>query len=584
MQKEVETALRAVLHKDNRQEPLKIKTSNFLIDCDIKPWPAVRKIVFEENDREVPAFPEMIVLTVQPKPGRRSSLAYQPITHIRIAKGHSDTRDSETPGIADDWRKSGTNARKIHNSNDAPSGLNTLKNLRSSTPKGNLMTQTVSLAAALDSAAEPGDSGENNKQGSTSFHDDVLDISEESETSSVSSDDNAKGCSPGSVTNKKSKTRKKNIRIDKSNDVRQRQSKAKDVHHESTKECESYEDNTLDVEPDPMKNKKTLRSMRRKNVENSVLENTKSDIGGGRAKMKTNSLSTSVVSEQSNTTRAETVCNEEYPHSPKSDEFLRSTSEIGKQKAVRRNVRSIGNTETCDDFSQTESENSQPHKQRALRSNSAPSSNSHLSSKRHTRLKRKGVGKTAKKANSNPSGTPKSQTSDRSKSPRRSKRLKVVAQKDLPPAKRVRAKEKADGDANVNDNSNHCNLTTTGTQTQGSTYRIKNADLKFLKKFAIPENAVGSHSGRRRRRVLRTYPSTNEEMGTRSTNREALCYKRDRTLIQQEELAEEMKLQQMALSSQHQCDKPVAGIGQNKRQSFMSRLGYMMTPVKKLFN
>ena len=541
MQKEVETTLRAVLHKDNRQERLKIKTSNFLIDCEMKPWPAVRKIAFEENGREVPAFPEMIVLTVQPKPGRRSSAAYQPITHLQVEKDHSS---GKTPEMADDRRKSDAcNARK---SNNTPSVPNTVKNLRSSTPKENLITRTVPLVSGSDSTAGPSESGKNSKEGCDVFHGDLRNakqmnrkqqslVSEASVTSSQSSDDNERECSSWSISNKKSETRRKNIKTHKSNDVRKRQSKVDAVHEENTKECEAHEDNPIDVEPDPEENTKLLRSKRVKNVENSILERTKSD-----------------------TTGTEIVCNEKCPQSPNLDGYSRSASEIRKRKASRQAKQSSNGP-------------------------SSPSQNSsHLSSKPHTRLKRTGVGNVATKASSVPSESPKSQTSDRSTSPRRSKRLKVVSQKDLPPAKRARA---ADNNENVNNNnSNYCYLTSTGTQTQGSTYRIKNADLKFLKKLAIPENAVASHSGRRRRRVLQTYPSTNEEIGTRCTNQEALCYKRDRTLIQQEELAEEMKLQQMALaSSQHKCSKRVAGKGKNKRRSFMSRLGDMITPVKKLF-
>ena len=576
MQKEVETTLRAVLHKDNRQERLKIKISNFLIDCEMKPWPAVRKIAFEENGREVPAFPEMIVLTVQPKPGRRSSAAYQPITHLQVEKDHSS---GKTPEMADDRRKSDAcNARK---SNNTPSVPNTVKNLRSSTPKENLITRTVPLVSGSDSTAGPSESGKNSKEGCDVFHGDLRNakqmnrkqqslVSEASVTSSQSSDDNERECSSWSISNKKSETRRKNIKTHNSNDVRKRQSKADAVHEENTKECEAHEDNPIDVEPDPEENTKLLRSKRVKNVENSILERTKSD-----------------------TTGTEIVCNEKCPQSPNLDGYSRSASEIRKRKASRRNIRNTGyslrkntNTEACGDFSENESEKSRPHKQQAQQSSNGPSSpsqnSSHLSSKPHTRLKRTGVGNVATKASSVPSESPKSQTSDRSTSPRRSKRLKAVSQKDLPPAKRARA---ADNNENVNNNnSNYCHLTSTGTQTQGSTYRIKNADLKFLKKLAIPENAVASHSGRRRRRVLPTYPSTNEEIGTRCTNQEALCYKRDRTLIQQEELAEEMKLQQMALaSSQHKCSKRVAGKGKNKRRSFMSRLGDMITPVKKLF-
>ncbi len=66
MQLEVEQVLRAVLHTDNKLQPLKTQTEHFLIDCKFVPWATSKKLRFEDKGKNLPAHDEMIVITVQP--------------------------------------------------------------------------------------------------------------------------------------------------------------------------------------------------------------------------------------------------------------------------------------------------------------------------------------------------------------------------------------------------------------------------------------------------------------------------------------------------------------------------------------
>ncbi len=95
-----------------------------------------------------------------------------------------------------------------------------------------------------------------------------------------------------------------------------------------------------------------------------------------------------------------------------------------------------------------------------------------------------------------------------------------------------------------------------GTQTQGSTYRIKASELGKLKKLVVPLERVDSKpkaTGSQSQIVFNHSPDRDGDgISMRSTTQEAQCYKRDRALIQQEELEEEMKLQQLALKSSAQ--------------------------------
>ncbi len=68
MQLEVEHVLRAVLHEDNKLQPLKQQTKHFLVDCEFVPWAMAKKLLFEDRGQKVriPAHDHMIVVTVQP--------------------------------------------------------------------------------------------------------------------------------------------------------------------------------------------------------------------------------------------------------------------------------------------------------------------------------------------------------------------------------------------------------------------------------------------------------------------------------------------------------------------------------------
>ncbi len=126
-------------------------------------------------------------------------------------------------------------------------------------------------------------------------------------------------------------------------------------------------------------------------------------------------------------------------------------------------------------------------------------------------------------------------------------------------------------------------VATCGTQTDIKAYRIKNADLKILRRLVLPENPVDGavvSTGKRPRRMLSADPpSGGAGPSTRSTTREPLCHQRDRSLIQQEELAEEMKLQQMAATTTTRRNPPQ----QSARRSFIrSTFEALITPVKNL--
>ncbi len=100
-----------------------------------------------------------------------------------------------------------------------------------------------------------------------------------------------------------------------------------------------------------------------------------------------------------------------------------------------------------------------------------------------------------------------------------------------------------------------------GTQTQSSTYRIKASQLGKLKQLVVPLERVDSkgkqtvdskakQTGSQSQIVFKHSPDLDETgISMRSTTQETQCYTRDRASIQQEELEEEMKLQQMALTS-----------------------------------
>ena len=553
MQKEVEDALKAVLHKDNRVQPIKIKTAHFLINCEMKPWAAVKKLGFEENGQEIPAYPDMIVLTVQPKPGRRSSAAYEPV--------NSTMREKENPGKQGNVshkQKASPKANNMSNSLEVPSKPKISNTSISSTPKENIHgRKSVSKAVATGSCIDPGDTAKNCNVSPSNKANKRRTVGKSVSTGSQSasqSSDNSQKDSPALITSLISE-----IEVE---DTRKTERKAKDALKKENDKRATRED---------VRDARMTRSSRSRN-------STGGNSQPASANIKTRNARTRVMNaETTRTTRMQ---------SRKVDHQSKPGSKISQSESKGQNIRKTRSKndlekDTCSNSSEADSKKSegkQQRKQKTSKSRSRPSSQSASPiSKRHTRLKSKRTDQVMKAANSNTPGSHRSQPSNTSSSPRRSKRLKTRTLVDVPPSKRIRVDGR--GQNTNNNNSKKRRLNSVGTQTQISTYRIKNVDGKYPKKAAI-----NSTSGRRPQRVLRSYPSTNEEMSTRSTNREALCYKRDRTLIQQEELEEEMKLQQMAVAEcQTRSDKRLAEKRSNKRRSLISRLGDMITPVKKLF-
>lgn len=65
IQEEIEKIIRVVLHCVRHDTPMcKVQTEHFLVNCACKPWPAANLLVFEQNQRQLEAHGNMLVLTL----------------------------------------------------------------------------------------------------------------------------------------------------------------------------------------------------------------------------------------------------------------------------------------------------------------------------------------------------------------------------------------------------------------------------------------------------------------------------------------------------------------------------------------
>ena len=589
MQREVEAALRAVLHKDNKLKSLKIKTGHFLIDCEMKVWAAAKKLTFEENGVEVPAYPEMILITVHPKPGRRSSPAYQAIKC-------GSKKDGTNIPVASFQKEHITPKKIAKNLTAAPNISRNSRNKTSSTPNNVTTPQKESAPDTISDDVSDTKYPRLSKSQRTRKSDRTYLKSRTLDTESDSSSEEE----PYQTVPKFGY-----ISVAKKRETMNQRSKAH-VQNSEKSDSDSEESDTRNADTRGHNMRREKDDDKASEVEQSSKNATKSRP---KAKSQTSETLVDVCNKStSKKTHSPPNIRRKFLNKHKFDAVSRSSAEFeasdgqssrgssvsdmkcqrerrkGTKHSFHYSLRKCRKEQILDRDIETESNGSKEPGSHALEKSNRQYSSEVKTSKLQIKTKCKATSD-VEKVNTRSKSSLVNQASDNDSDLRRSKRLKILHGNDSPPAKRM--KEVQDRSNFNNNNNGYTTVANTGTQTRGSTYRIKNSDLKLVKKLAVPGKVDSQQNGQRPRRVLNTYPSTNEGIGTRSTNREPLCYQRDRTLIQQEELAEEMKLQQMALTSNSQSSKPFTRSsenGQKKRRSLiMSTFDSLIKPIKCLF-